>query len=216
MSAYPKPQPPQMHEQFAAQQSDNAAEGPHEGITRKESKPPDQRPSPPKPEPDQLTDAATISYGYPLAAHQAVVSSYDAVYTSNDSMIGPCHPSSYAADYPPTAIHHATITRRSITTLPMPMSSAPQLIRTSTIQTSGSSSPSQMKPYAMYSAKANLKINGDLEAMASNWTQEEWENRRRIVMFNRKQQGSTLSTSFKPVTVSETTASASAAYSQDL
>ncbi|CAJ2512555.1 Uu.00g055700.m01.CDS01 [Anthostomella pinea] len=201
-----------------------AAEGPHEGVTRKESKSPEQRPSPPKPEPDQLTDAATNSYGYALASHQTVASSYDAGYNSNNSMIGPYHRSSYAADYPrppllkaptwspygssmtprsPTAIHHATITRPSITTLPMPTSSAPQLIRTSTIQTSGSSSAAQMNPYAMYSAKANLKINGDLETMASNWTQEEWENRRRIVMFNKKQQGSTLSTSFKPVTVSE-------------
>ncbi|CAJ2510566.1 Uu.00g095350.m01.CDS01 [Anthostomella pinea] len=188
------------------------------------SKSPEQRPSPPKPEPDQLTEPATISYGYPPAAHQAVASSYDTGYTSNDSMIGPCHPSSYAADYlrppllkapswssygssitprSPTAIHHAVITRPSITTLPMPTSSAPQLIQTCTIQTSGSSSPAQMNPYAMYSAKANLKINGDLEAMASNWTQEEWENQRRIVMFNKKQQGSILSTSFKPVTKNE-------------
>ncbi|CAJ2510320.1 Uu.00g050230.m01.CDS01 [Anthostomella pinea] len=73
------------------------------------------------------------------------------------------------------------VTHPSITTLPMPTSSAPQLIRTSTIQTSGSFSPAQMNPYAMHSAKANLKIDSDLEAIASNWTQED----------------------FKPVTISE-------------
>ncbi|CAJ2504942.1 Uu.00g123360.m01.CDS01 [Anthostomella pinea] len=226
MSAYPKPQPPQMHAfdssrsqyQYSAEQ-DNAAESPYKDITHKESKKPEQRPSPPRPEPDQLINAATISYGYPPAAHQAVTSSYEVGYSRDNSMIGPYHRSLYAADYPrpplleaptwspygssmtphsPSAIHHAIITRPSITTLPMPTSSVPQLIWTSTIQTSGSSSPAQMNPYAMHSAKANLKIDGDLEAMASNWTQEEWDNRRRIVMFNRKQQSSTLQQASSP------------------
>ncbi|KAI1503386.1 hypothetical protein F5X99DRAFT_113690 [Biscogniauxia marginata] len=204
-----------------------AAEGPHEGVTRRESKSPEQQAqSSPKPEADQLNEAPTNTYGYAPTAHQAVVSSYDANYTNNSSMIGPYHRTSYGADYPrpppllkapswspygsslgstrsASTINHTTITRPSITTLPMPASSAPQLIRTSTLQTSGSSSSGQLHPYAFHSTKAVLKINGELESMASNWTQEEWENRRRIVMFNKKQQGSTLSTTFKPVTVSE-------------
>ncbi|KAI1487635.1 hypothetical protein F5X96DRAFT_133213 [Biscogniauxia mediterranea] len=205
-----------------------AAEGPHETITRRaESKSPEQRAqSPPKQDPVQLDDTPTNTYGYAPTAHQAVASSYDTNYPNTNSMIGPYHRSSYGADYPrpppllkapswspygsslgssrsPSAINHTTITRPSITTLPMPASSAPQLIRTSTLQTSGSSNGGQLNPYAFHSTKAVLKINGDLESMASNWTQEEWDNRRRIVMFNKKQQGSTLSTTFKPVTVSE-------------
>ncbi|KAI1340246.1 hypothetical protein F5Y15DRAFT_52521 [Xylariaceae sp. FL0016] len=186
-----------------------------------------QRPPSPKQDSDQLTDPATNTYGYaPTAAQQALASTYDAGYANNTNMLGTYHRSSYGADYPrppllkapswshytpsltspssPTALRHTTISRNSITTLPIPNASAPQLIRTSTLQASGSSSGGQLNPYALYSAKAVLKINSDhLEAMASNWTQEEWENRRRIVMFNKKQQGSTLTTTFKPVTVSE-------------
>ncbi|OTA87811.1 hypothetical protein M434DRAFT_133497 [Hypoxylon sp. CO27-5] len=208
-----------------------STEGPPESVTRLKggSRSPEQRESPTKQqEQDQLaTDTATNTYGYAPTAQQAVASNYDNGYTNNDSMIGTYHRSSYAVDYPrpppppplktpswspyghplsarSPAINHTTISRpSSITTLPVPTSSAPQLIRTSTLQASGSSGGGQLNPYALYSTKAVLKINGDLESMASGWSQEEWENRRRIVMFNKKQQGSTLSTSFKPVAANE-------------
>ncbi|KAI1134705.1 hypothetical protein F5Y05DRAFT_197486 [Hypoxylon sp. FL0543] len=206
------------------------AEGPPEGVTRLKggSRSPEQRESPAKhEEQDQLaTDTATNTYGYAPTAQQAVASNYDTGYANNDSMIGTYHRSSYAVDYPrpppppplkttswghyhslsarSPAINHTTITRpSSITTLPVPTSSIPQLIRTSTLQASGSSGGGQLNPYALYSTKAVLKINGDLESMASGWTQEEWQSRRRIVMFSKKQQGSTLSTSFKPVAANE-------------
>jgi hypothetical protein len=39
--------------------------------------------------------------------------------------------------------------------------------------------------------------------MAENWTQEEWDNKRRIVLFKKSQQGSQLQTSFRPVPVGE-------------
>ncbi|GKT86008.1 transcriptional regulator medusa [Colletotrichum tofieldiae] len=39
--------------------------------------------------------------------------------------------------------------------------------------------------------------------MAVDWSPEEWSNRRRIVMFNKKQTGSTLTTTFRPVNVNE-------------
>ncbi|KAI0173136.1 hypothetical protein GGR52DRAFT_590314 [Hypoxylon sp. FL1284] len=207
-----------------------ASEGPAEDVTRVEggSRSPEQRDIPPKQEEtDQLAaDAATNTYGYAPSAQQAVASNYDTGYASNDNMIGTYHRSSYGVDYPRpppppplktpswspyghalstrSPLNHTTISRpSSLTTLPVPTSGAPQLIRTSTLQSSGSSSSSQLNPYALYSTRAVLKINGDLESMASGWTQEEWENRRRIVMFSKKQQGPTLSTSFKPVTVSE-------------
>ncbi|KAI8626518.1 hypothetical protein F5Y19DRAFT_466332 [Xylariaceae sp. FL1651] len=190
-----------------------------------------QQTSPPKQqEADQLAEAAaaTNTFGYAPTTHQAVASNYDATgYTSNN-MLSTYHRSSYAADYPrppsllkapswaspygpsltsprsPAGIHHATtISRPSVTTLPIPTSSVPQLIRTSTLQASGSSGGGQLNPYALYSTKAVLKINGDLDSMANGWTPEECENGRRLVLFSKKQQGSTLSTSFKPVSVSE-------------
>ncbi|KAI2614816.1 uncharacterized protein GGS25DRAFT_67806 [Hypoxylon fragiforme] len=207
-------------------------DGPPENVTRAKggSRSPEQAESPTKQqEPDQLVpETATNTYGYAPTAQQTVASNYDTGYTNNDSMIGTYHRSSYALDYPrpappplktpswstyghslssrspASALTHTTITRpSSITTLPVPTSSTPQLVRTSTLQASGSSSGAQLNPYAIYSTKAVLKINGDLDSMASGWTQEEWDNRRRIVMFSRKQQASTLSTSFKPVTVNE-------------
>ncbi|KAI0376316.1 hypothetical protein F5Y04DRAFT_213525 [Hypomontagnella monticulosa] len=207
-------------------------EGAPESVTRAKggSRSPEQKGSPTRQqEPDQLaTDNATNTYGYaPTAQQQAVASNYDTGYQNNDNMLG-YHRSSYAVDYPrpppppplktpawspyshlsarspATALSHTTISRpSSITTLPIPTSSVPQLIRTSTLQASGSSGAGHLNPYALYSTKAMLKINGDLESMASGWTQEEWDNRRRIVLFNKKQTGSTLSTSFKPVTVNE-------------
>jgi hypothetical protein len=184
-------------------------------------------------EADQLVEAAataTNTYDYAPTTHQAVASNYDAAgYPSNNNnnMLSTYHRSSYAADYPrppsllkapswaspygpsltsprsPPGIHHmSSLSRQSVTTLPIPTSGLPRLQRTSTLQTSSSGGGS-LNPYALYSTKAVLKINGDLESMASNWTSEECENGRRLVLFHKKQQGSTLSCTFKPVSVSE-------------
>jgi hypothetical protein len=184
-------------------------------------------------EADQLAEAAaaaTNTYGYAPATHQGVEASYDATgYPSNNntSMLSTYHRSSYGADYPrpppsllkppswtspygnslasprsPPSIHTSSISRPSVTTLPIPTSNAPRLIRTSTLQANVPSS-SGLNAYALYSTKGVLKINGDLESMASNWTPEECESGRRLVLFHKKQQGSTLSVSFKPVSASE-------------
>ncbi|KAI1813221.1 hypothetical protein GGS20DRAFT_492308 [Poronia punctata] len=180
----------------------------------------------------QLAEAAAVTatntYGYAPTAHQAVASNYDGTgYSSNNSnsMLSTYHRSSYdyprppslfksptwASSYapslslprsPPRVYHAPSISRSSVTSLPIPGSGVPQLVRTSTIQTS-SSSGGGLNPYALYSTKAILKINGDLESMANNWTPEECENGRRLVLFSKKQQGSTLSVNFKPVSVSE-------------
>ncbi|KAL6404752.1 hypothetical protein AUP68_11581 [Ilyonectria robusta] len=56
---------------------------------------------------------------------------------------------------------------------------------------------------SMYGNKAVLKIQGKLGSMAENWSQEEWDNRRRIVRFQKNQRGSTLTASFQPVSVIE-------------
>ncbi|KAI1463777.1 uncharacterized protein F4812DRAFT_230822 [Daldinia caldariorum] len=209
------------------------ADGPPEDVTRvkRGSRSPEQREVHTKQqEPDQMgTDSATNTYGYAPAAPQSVASNYDTSYPNNENMIGTYHRSSYALDYPRpppppplktpswspyghslsarspvTSVNHTTVSRpSSITTLPVPTSGAPQLVRTSTLQASVPSGSGQLNPYALYSTKAVLKINGDLESMVSGWTQEEWEDRRRIVMFSKKQQGSTLSMSFKAVPVNE-------------
>lgn len=102
---------------------------------------------------------------------------------------------------------HTSITRPGLTpSLPVPNAGTPQLIRTSTIQQSGpgtgmSSNP--YNPYALYSSKAVLTIQGNLDSMAQDWTQEEWDNRRRIVIFKKTQVGSRLNASFRPVSVNE-------------
>jgi hypothetical protein len=53
----------------------------------------------------------------------------------------------------------------------------------------------------MYQTKASLKVEGDLETMVENWTREEREARRRLVEFKRSQNGSTITTTFAPVTL---------------
>ncbi|KAI0127249.1 hypothetical protein BJ170DRAFT_366783 [Xylariales sp. AK1849] len=202
-----------------------------EDVTRKISQSPDQRQSPPKQASDQLPQDATNSYGYPAGSHHVTASAYDSnsYANHNSNMIGPYHRPSYAADYsrhipppikapppwngygPPLtssrspAMNHAThttIARPSITSLPAPTSRVPQLIRTSTLQTSGSQNYST-HPYQLYNNKAELKIDGDLDTMASGWTKEEFDNRRRIVLFRKHQQGRILHANFRPVSVNE-------------
>ena len=95
-----------------------------------------------------------------------------------------------------------------LSSVPSPSNSAnPRLIRTSTLQQSpspgatpaGGSTPASFNPYAIYPHKAILKINGDLDAMADDWSPEECDTKRRLVQFWRSQSGSTINTSFKPV-----------------
>lgn len=93
--------------------------------------------------------------------------------------------------------------------LPSPGANPP-LVRTTalqsspTLQTPGSGG-SSFNPYAMYppNTKAVLKLEGELGSMAENWTSDEWENKRRLVRFQRSQNGSTISASFAPVTPEE-------------
>ncbi|TVY35394.1 hypothetical protein LSUB1_G008466 [Lachnellula subtilissima] len=104
------------------------------------------------------------------------------------------------------------VTRPSLSALPSPAASAnPRLIRTSTLQQTPSpaSTPhgahpgQQFNAYALYPHKAKLEINGDLDAMAQSWSEEEWELKRRLVHFRRSQAGSTITTTFQPVSVDE-------------
>jgi hypothetical protein len=80
-----------------------------------------------------------------------------------------------------------------------PPNTTPQLIRTSTLNPPVTGYPG----YPVYQEKVTLKIVGDLSSMAEGWTQEEWENKRRLVLFRKQQTGSTLTVSFKPVSAAE-------------
>ncbi|SPQ24070.1 8be7161d-6d04-4df6-9f61-1f200cd1e119 [Thermothielavioides terrestris] len=93
---------------------------------------------------------------------------------------------------------HAAVSRPSLTPLQHAGSPTPQLVRTSTL-----AQPAGGFPYGVYQEKATLKIIGDLSSMAEGWTQEEWENKRRLVLFRKQQTGSVLTVSFKPVSVAE-------------
>ncbi|OAA69775.1 transcriptional regulator Medusa [Cordyceps fumosorosea ARSEF 2679] len=96
------------------------------------------------------------------------------------------------------------IGRSSLTPSSMsaPPGNAPALIRTSTI-TSGAGAGNQYAAISLYATKAVLKIQGKLDSMVDNWTHEEWENRRRIVVFRKSQSGSTLTADFRAVPVNE-------------
>lgn len=102
-----------------------------------------------------------------------------------------------------TARHTAVATQSNLAN--------PPLIRTSTIQQPPSSvnlsmapQPGQsFNPYAMYPHKAVLKLNGNLDSMVEDWTPKEWEAKRRLVQFTRRQNGSTIRADFKPVTPEE-------------
>ncbi|KAK0620673.1 hypothetical protein B0T14DRAFT_497156 [Immersiella caudata] len=100
---------------------------------------------------------------------------------------------------------HTSITRPGLTPLQHSSSNAPQLFRTSTLTQPGGSGSGNAGMYGLYhhTNKATLKIMGDLGAMAENWTQEEWANKRRLVLFKKQQNGSVLSTSFKAISAAE-------------
>ncbi|WVO13958.1 hypothetical protein L204_101583 [Cryptococcus depauperatus] len=51
--------------------------------------------------------------------------------------------------------------------------------------------------------KASLTISGDLNSIAKNWSVDEWNFRRRLVQFWRRQEGTTIHTQFRPVPQSE-------------
>lgn len=55
----------------------------------------------------------------------------------------------------------------------------------------------------VYHQKAALSLTANLESMAENWTPEEWEKKRRIVMFKKQQDGNVARVSFKPVSEAE-------------
>ncbi|EAQ88602.1 hypothetical protein CHGG_05221 [Chaetomium globosum CBS 148.51] len=106
-------------------------------------------------------------------------------------------PNSGLAHNPHSA--HNSVSRSILTPLQHQASTTPQLIRTSTLAQPAGGFPG----YGVYQEKATLKIAGDLSTMAEGWSQEEWESKRRLVLFRKQQTGSVLTVSFKAVSAAE-------------
>jgi hypothetical protein len=142
--------------------------------------------------------------------------------TSSASQVTLTAPSPHTPAWSPsfTTVKTEQSPHPPLTPVPRPASTSavkeaiPKLVRTSTIQqspslgsTAGMSMHTQsFNPYAMYPLKATLKLNGDLDTLAKNWTSEEFDARRRLVEFSRSQNGSTITASFKVVAPEERSA----------
>ncbi|KAI8333243.1 hypothetical protein BD560DRAFT_414962 [Blakeslea trispora] len=59
------------------------------------------------------------------------------------------------------------------------------------------------QPYPGLVSRANLKMMGDLESMAKNWSPTEWEHRRRLVQFWREQNGNEIRCTFDAISQGE-------------
>lgn len=122
------------------------------------------------------------------------------------SMYGQAGRSSSISAPPPAAPTTMAIAVPSTTS-----SSAPTLVRTSSMQPSTAplsqpapSGAQPFNPYAMYpNSKAVLKIEGDLDKMAVEWNEDEWEAKRRLVQFQRSQTGSSIHATFEAVSPEE-------------
>ncbi|KAL9128910.1 MAG: hypothetical protein Q9217_002500 [Psora testacea] len=118
-------------------------------------------------------------------------------------------PTSQASDWSPSLkpLHDQCVMDSDTQSLSLSSSSHsnPILVRTTTLQQSGSSgsapaavSSKGFNPY-MYPQKAILKIHGDLDSMTEDWTPAELDAKRRLVQFSRSQTKSTINATFTPV-----------------
>ncbi|KAF7727582.1 hypothetical protein EC973_007343 [Apophysomyces ossiformis] len=64
-------------------------------------------------------------------------------------------------------------------------------------------SVSNYQPYPGLVSRANLKIIGDLDSMAKDWSPEEWVARRRLVQFHRELSGNEVRCTFHPIAQEE-------------
>jgi hypothetical protein len=135
--------------------------------------------------------------------------------TSTASQVSLAAPSPHTPAFSPsfTTVKSEQSPSAPVTPIPRPStssplkSSLPRLVRTSTMQQSPPGVFSTMavgqtqtfNPYAMQALKANLKLKGDLDSMKDDWSADEKEARRRLVVFDREQSGSTILASFKGV-----------------
>lgn len=207
-------------------------EGSEDDITRADKMPKDSSTAPapeidqasPSPKAEAPASAATNSYEYPPQQSQYantfpqgnndMISAYrttsfsDPHYHHHQRRAHPAW-SGYgnalaSAGRSSSTYDHPTISSRSSLShhlsIPSPGNNggAPQLVRTSTITAGGGGAF-----HPMYTSKAGLKINGNLNDMAAKWTEEEWDSRRRIVQFKKSQHQAVLNVNFKAIPVNE-------------
>jgi hypothetical protein len=151
-----------------------------------------------------------LAYGYPTSATASPPS-----LKAQSPQVG-----NWASGYPtvgssmarsPGVPSNVGVSRPALSSLPAPSIANPPLIRTSTLQQTPSPAatphgghPGQhFNAYALYPHKAKLEIQGNLDDMAQNWSTEEFESRRRLVHFRRSQSGSTITTTFQPVSAED-------------
>ncbi|KAK2922350.1 hypothetical protein FoTM2_017706 [Fusarium oxysporum f. sp. vasinfectum] len=168
----------------------------------------DQPSTSPKGEPQLPSDPGTNTYEYPPQQEQYA----NTLPQANNEMRRPtAGQSPYSSTLGctkrgPGGLDTSLVGRPPLTpwgiSSPPHSNGAPQLVRTSTI-TANAGNNTSYHPISLYSGKAVLKISGKLESMAENWTSEEWANRRRIVLFRKTQNGSTVNATFQSVGVNE-------------
>lgn len=166
----------------------------------------DRNPAPYQPQSSQRTlhqynfSASSASSPQDLKAHSPQVSAWSP-YSSVSSQVMPS----------PGVGGITAMSRPGLSGLPSPLPANPPLIRTSTLQQTPSpavapagvqQSGQTYSPY-IYSHKAVLKVIGDLDSMAENWSPDEWAASRRIVMFKRSQSGCTITATFSAVAVDD-------------
>jgi hypothetical protein len=144
----------------------------------------------------------STGYGHYSRAPPALRSRRSSGWSSFNSHYDAVHGSSSGLGHS----SHTAIARPGLTPLSQ-QNGGPQLIRTSTLGSvpggPAVGGSSYNNPYGVFPTKATLEINGDLDKMAEKWTQEEWDNRRRIVVFKKTQQGGHIQASFRAVPLAE-------------
>lgn len=139
--------------------------------------------------------------------------------TSNASQVSLAAPSPHTPAWSPsfTTVKTEHSPRAPMTPAPRPASTSspyiahnPKLVRTSTIAQQPSPAINvtmgagihthTFNPYAMYPHnKATLRLKADLDAVGLEWSDEELESRRKLIVFTRSQTGSTIDAEFKTV-----------------
>ncbi|KAL9114436.1 MAG: hypothetical protein Q9227_001517 [Pyrenula ochraceoflavens] len=149
------------------------------------------------------------------ASPRSVGHQYSTSATSQTSIAAPSpHTPSWSPSFAPVNQPNRMV-QHSMTPAAQPSTGSspgkatnPPLIRTSTLAQSPSTVSAAgrapigghaFNPYAIYPSKAVLNLNGDLDKMAEGWNMEEWDTKRRLVLFTRSQTGSTIHADFKAV-----------------